>query len=269
MKKHLFLLSVGLSLTALTYGQITKEGKSSRGYLRVGFSNFGQELKDDLSNFSVNNGGGLDEESSILANALEGRFGAKRGYVFEFGRNYYFGKESLLPIFDARLGLDWTQISITYNEIDFGEVATADEAAGYEVDGTSFWAASASSKLGPVFSISPIGKLVIDVRVQLAATYYFNAVDYYAYNSGTDDERYFSFFGEDSEDEDVTGLSAFTKAGNFGFKTNYGVTARYGGIGLGLDYFPGKIKSSYDSNEGGGEAKFKNNMFQIKISLTL
>ena len=65
--------------------------------------------------------------------------------------------------------------------------------------------------------------------------------------------------------EEEGGLST----GNFGFKTNYGATVRYGGIGLALDYFPGKVKSSYQSHEGSGEAKFKNNMFQIKVSLTL
>src|SRR5690606_18056544 len=264
MKKSLFLLIVGLSFTTLTFGQIAKEGKGSRGYLRLGFSNFGKELKDP-SDFSVNNGGGFDGES-ILANALEGRFGAKRGYVLEFGRNYYFTKASLLPIFDARLGLDWTQLSLTYNELDFSEIAVADEEEGYIVDETSFLAASASSKLGPVFSISPIGKLVIDVRVQLAATYYFSSLDYYAYQeNGNEDDRYFSFARQDVDGEEEGGLST----GNFGFKTNYGATVRYGGIGLALDYFPGKVKSSYQSHEGSGEAKFKNNMFQIKVSLTL
>ncbi len=267
MNKRFILLAVCLSSVLFGYGQIAKEGKGSRGYLRLGLSNFGQELKEDLSNFSVNHGTGLDHEASLLSNALDGRYGAQRGYVFEFGRNYYFHKESLLPVFDARLGLDWTQLSLTYNELDLTNIALIDEEAGYEVDETSFFAASASSKLGPVFSFSPIGKLVIDARVQLAATYYFSSTDYYAYNERDGDEKYFSFFPEDVEDEE--GFSAFTKAGNFGFKTNYGATVRYGGIGLALDYFPGSIKSAYQSHDGNGEAKFKNNMFQIKVSLTL
>lgn len=267
MKRQLLLLAVSLSATLFAYGQITKDGRASRGYLRLGFSNFGQELKDDLSNFSVNGGSGFEGETSLLANAREGRYGSKRGYAFEFGRNYYFHKNSLLPVFDARLGVDWTQLSLTYNQLDLSDAAAIDEANGYEVEGTSFFAASASSKIGPVFSFSPINKLVIDVRVQLAAIYNFTSVDYYAYNESTEEEKYFSFFPEEAEDED--GLSAITKAGNFGFKTNYGVTVRYAGLGLALDYFPGKIKSSYQSNEGSGEEKFKNNMFQIKLSLTL
>ncbi|HWK57818.1 MAG TPA: hypothetical protein VNQ80_10785 [Parapedobacter sp.] len=267
MKKYALFLTITLSATLMAHGQITKEEKGSRGYLRLGLSNFGQELKDDLSNFSVNEGGSINTEASLLSNALEGRYGAERGYVFEFGRNYYFHRNSLLPILDARLGLDWTQLSLTYNKLNFDEMASVDEAAGYEVDATSFFAVSASSKLGPVFSISPLPKLVIDARLQLAATYHFSSVDYYAYDEARDDEKYFSFFPEDEGEEE--GFSAMTKAGNFGFKTNYGATLRYGGLGVALDYFPGKIKSSYQSNEGHGEAKFKNNMFQIKLSLTL
>src|SRR5690606_973244 len=104
----------------------------------------------------------------------------------------------------------------------------------------------------------------------LAAAYYFSSVHYYAYDERTDDEKYFSFFPESAEeDEGEEGFSAITKAGNFGFKANYGATFRYGVLGIALDYFPGKIKSSYQSNEGNGEEKFKNNMFQIKLSLTL
>lgn len=112
-----------------------------------------------------------------------------------------------------------------------------------------------------------IGKLVIDVRAQLAATYYVNITDYYAYNETTDESRYFSFFADGEEDE--SGLSAYTAAGNFGWKTNFGATARYGVLGLALDYSPGAIRASYRASEGDGEAKFKNNVFQIKLSLTL
>lgn len=263
-----FYLAASLCLAiSVTQAQITKESKTSRGYLRLGFSNYGQELSDDLKNFSVNNGSGIDGDASILDNYLEGRYGAERGYAFEFGRQYYFNKESLLPIFDARLGLDWTIISLSYNEIKLDKFAERDVLAGFEVDETSFVTASASSKLGPVFSLAPIGKLVIDVRAQLAATYFVNITDYYAYNESTDEERYFSFFADGQEDE--SGLSAYTAAGNFGWKTNFGVTARYGGLGLALDYSPGAIRSSYRSSEGDGEAKFKNNVFQIKLSLTL
>lgn len=266
MKKHLLILALFLVTTTLAHAQITKTTKNSRGYVRLGLSNFGREL-DNLSNFSINNGPGIDEQSSILANMLDGRYGARQGYAFEFGRQYYFNKTSLLPIFDARIGLDWTQLSLTYNEIDFSPFANRDMEAGYEVYGSSFTAASISSKLGPVFSINPISKLVVDVRAQLSATYYANLTDYYAYREGTDEQRYFSFFPED--DEDADGLSALTSIGHLGFKTNFGVTARYGGIGLALDYSPGAIRSTYQSHEGNGEEKFKNNVFQVKISLTL
>lgn len=269
MKKQLLLLTLLLSsIVTWTQAQITRnESKLSRGYLRVGFSNFGKELKDDLSNFSVNGAAGVNGDASILENLREGRYGSKRGYAFEFGRNYYFNKTSLIPLFDTKIGLDWTQFSLTYNELDWSGFAEKDAENGYEADETSFFAGSASSKLGPVVSINLIGKLVVDVRLQLAATYYFNSLNYYAYNDADDDEKYFSFFPEDSEDEE--GFAAVTKAGHFGIKQNYGATVRYGGLGLALDYFPGSIKAAYQSSEGDGEEKFKNNIFQIKISLTL
>ncbi|MEC3878820.1 hypothetical protein [Parapedobacter sp. 10938] len=272
MKKQLLVLTVLLATATWSYGQITRnESKLSRGYLRLGFSNFGQELNDDLSNFSVDDGG-LASDATMLENLLDGRYGAKRGYVFEFGRNYYFNKNSLLPIFDTKIGLDWTQLSLTYNELDWSSIIERDRAAGYEVDEMGFFAASASSKIGPVISINFIDKLVLDVRAQLAATYFVNGLDYYAYSE--DDERYFTFMPEEEDSEEVDGIAAFGKLGKFGFKQNYGATVRYSVIGLSIDYFPGSFKYAYETSEGGGdvqagEEKFKNNVFQIKLSLTL
>ncbi len=274
MKKQLLALAVLLAATTWSYGQITKDDKLSRGYLRLGLSNFGRELNNDLSNFSVNDGGAFDSEASMLGNLKEGRYGAKRGYVFEFGRNYYFNTNSLLPLFDTKIGLDWTQLSFTYNELDWSSIVERDRADGYEVEEFDYFAASVSSKIGPVVSINFIDKLVLDVRAQLAATYFVNWLDYYAYNE--EDERYFTFFPEkeieDVEEENV--FSAFGKLGKFGLKQNYGATVRYGAIGLAIDYFPGSFKYDYETSEGGGEVqagkeKFKNNIFQIKLSLTL
>ena len=262
-----------LASATWSFSQITRdESKLSRGYLRLGFSNFGQELDDDLSNFSVD-GGGLDSEATMLGNLLEGRYGAKRGYVLEFGRNYYFNKASLLPVFNTKIGLDWTQLSLTYNELDWSSIADRDRAAGYEVDEMGYFAASASTKLGPVISINFIDKLVLDVRAQLAATYFVSGLDYYAYKE-EGDERYFSFLTEEGLDDDESLASAIGQLGKFGLKQNYGATLRFGGIGLGVDYFPGSFKQTYETSEGNGEeqsgeGKFKNNMFQIKLSLTL
>jgi len=272
MKKQLLVLSVLLAVVNWSYGQITRdESKMSRGYLRFGLSNFGQELKNDLSNFSVNDGA-FDSDASMLDNLLNGRYGAKRGYVLEFGRNYYFNKTSLLPLFNTKIGLDWTQLSLTYNSLDWEGFINRDRAAGYEVDETGFFAVSAASKIGPVISFNFIDKLVLDVRAQLAATYFVNGLDYYAYND--DDERYFTFMPEEEDDTDIDGFAAFGKLGKFGIKQNYGATVRYGVIGLSLDYFPGSFKYEYETSEGNGEVKsgkekFKNNMFQIKLSLTL
>src|SRR5690554_1762434 len=126
--------------------------------------------------------------------------------------------------------------------------------------------ASISSMLGPVVSIRPIGKLVVDARVQVAAVYYANMTNYEAYHEGTGDERYFSFFPDLDEDSDIASL---TKVASLGFKPNFGATVRYGAIGLAMDYAPGSIKSEYRAHDGDGEAKFKHNIFQIKLSLTL
>ncbi len=246
--------------------QITKQGKGSRGYLRLGFSSFGDELSDDLSNFSVDNGAAMSGDASLRDNMLAGRYGVQRGYVLEFGRQYYFTKRSLLPLIDGRLGLDWTQLSLTYNELDFAPIVERDLADGYYASEDQSAAVSISTKVGPVFSIRPIGKLVVDARVQLAAVYYANLTNYAAYNDTTDDERYFSFF-PDLDEED--GLGAVTQVANLFFKPNFGATARYGGLGLALDYAPGSVKAEYMSDEGDGEAKFKHNVFQIKLSLTL
>lgn len=273
MKKQLLVLTVLLVAVNWSYGQITRdESKRSRGYLRLGLSNFGQELKNDLSNFSVNDGGAFDGEASMLDNLLDGRYGAKRGYVLEFGRNYYFNKTSLLPLFDTKVGLDWTQLSLTYNELDWDGFINRDRAAGYEVDDAGFFAVSAASKIGPVISINFIDRLVLDVRAQLAATYFVNGLDYYAYND--DDERYFTFMPEEEDSNEIEGLAAFGKLGKFGIKQNYGATVRYGVIGLSIDYFPGSFKYEYETSEGNdevksGKEKFKNNMFQLKLSLTL
>lgn len=275
MKKQLLVLTVLLFAVTWSHAQITRdESKLTRGYLRVGLSNFGQELKNDLSNFSVNDGGAFNSEASMLDNLLDGRYGAKRGYVVEFGRNYYFNKTSLLPLFPTKIGLDWTQLSLTYNDLDWSGFIERDRNAGYEVDEMGYFAFSASSKIGPVISINLISKLVVDVRAQLAATYFVNGLDYYAYNDNNDDERYFTFMPEEEDDDEVDGLAAFTKLGKFGIKQNYGATVRYGVIGLSLDYFPGSFRYEYETSEGNGEVKsgkekFKNNMFQIKVSLTL
>src|SRR5690554_1299294 len=164
MKKQWFLVAMLCCATAFAHAQIAKEGKSSRGYLRLGFSSFGEDLKSDLSNFSVNNASGMHGDASMLDNMLEGRYGAQRGYVLEFGRQYYFTKRSLLPAVDLRVGLDWTQLSLTYNEVHFAPIVERDVADGYLPSEDQSMTASISSMLGPVVSIRPIGKLVVDAR---------------------------------------------------------------------------------------------------------
>ncbi len=259
-------LAILLSLAVnLSHGQITKDDRTSRGYFRLGINQFGKDLKEQLSAFG---------SGTILANMRDGAYGSETGYALEFGRNYYFYSPNFLP-FDTNVGLDWTQLSVTYNALDWSEAAAIDAAEGYTVDASNALAISLASKAGPVISINPISKLVVDVRVQLSATYFVNTTDYYAYKEDDwEDERYFSFFTEEEaygEEYEAEGslLSDLSELGKFGFKPNYGVTVRYGGLGLSLDYSPGSFKTYYSSSEGNGEERFKNNILQFKLSLTL
>lgn len=273
MKKQLSIIILLLVSVSWSYGQITSGPyEMNRGYLRFGLNNFGQELRNGMAGVAAGSNGALDERASMLGNVLDGRFGAKTGYVLEFGRNYYFNETSLLPVFDTKIGIDWTHLSITYNKLDWGGFIERDKAAGYDVDVTGFFGVSLASKAGPVISFNFIDRLVLDVRAQLAATYFVNGLDYWAYTDT--DDRYLTFVTTDEDDHDIDGLKAFGKLGKFGLKQNYGATLRYGAIGVAIDYFPGSFKYEYETQDADGvmrqgKEKFKNNMFQIKLSLTL
>ena len=273
MKRQLLVVAFVLAGISWSYGQITSnEYEMNRGYLRLGISNLGKELQNDLSGMSPHTGDAFDDNASMIDNLLDGRFGAKTGYVVEFGRNYYFNRTSLLPLFDTKIGLDWTHLSVTYNKLDWSGFIERDRAAGYEVDEMGFFAVSLASKVGPVISFNFIDRLVLDIRGQLAATYFVNGLEYMAYTDA--DDRYLTFMVADEEDHEIDGLKAFGKLGKFGIKQNYGATLRYGAIGVAVDYFPGSFKYEYETQDADGmmrtgEDKFKNNVFQVKLSLTL
>lgn len=56
-----------------------QDGRSAfrKGYQRIGITSLGNSIDNNLS---------------AKENLLRGNYGAKRGFVFEFGHNYYFKK---------------------------------------------------------------------------------------------------------------------------------------------------------------------------------
>lgn len=251
MKIKVLLLLGFLSLGLHTYAQ--DRSVFRKGYMRVGLNKLG----DDLS-------AGLTPKENVF----DGRYGAKTGYVFEFGRIYYFkGKQQTGTV---NYGLDWTMLSLNYNKMDnWDDYAAASGMPDADVDGTRI-AAAVSSKIGPVISLNPVEKLVIDLRFQVTPTWRFFDLSY-----SEEDEsgagRYFSFINDSQEDFD--GESVKNRIG-FGLATNYGITVRRKALGLSLDYVSGKVKSTYeafDDQSGGtfGKAKIPANNLQLKLSFTL
>src|SRR5690554_7442266 len=73
-----------------------------KGYLRLGISS---QLDGEPNN-----------SLSPASNVSEGQLGATLGYTLELGRKFYFNNSSAMPL---RYGLDWTIISLTYNDLDW------------------------------------------------------------------------------------------------------------------------------------------------------
>lgn len=251
MKIKLLLLSGILFLGLHTYAQ--DRSVFRKGYMRVGINKLG----DDLS-------AGLTPKENVF----DGRYGAKTGYVFEFGRIYYFrGKQQTGMI---NYGLDWTILSLNYNKMDnWGDYAAESGMPDADVDGTKI-AAAISSKIGPVISLNPVEKLVIDVRFQIAPTWRFFDLSY-SEEDESGEGRYFSFINNSQEDFD--GESVKNRIG-FGVATNVGITVRRKALGLSLDYVSGKVKSTYEafdnvSGDTFGKAKIPADNLQLKLSFTL
>ncbi len=240
----------------MSYAQTAPSGeRASWGYFRLGINHLGKELSADLT---------------MKENILAGYSGNKTGYVLEFGRNYYLHKKSLWPRFPTKIGLDWTQVSVTYNKLDFSQFVAQDLEDGYTIDRKSFSSITASSKLGPVVSVNVIRKLVVDVRAQVAYTVHAHVVDYEADNGS--EVKYLSFIREQEEgpgEGDPERSFSLGRLFHTGWRPSYGLTARYGGIGVAIDYLAGNLNAGYISDEGDGEAKIKAGAVQFKLSLKL
>ncbi|SEB16346.1 hypothetical protein [Pedobacter hartonius] len=228
------------------------------GYIRIGINKIGD---------------GLDQQLSPKQNVFDGRYGAGTGYVFETGHIFYFGKKSAenQPV---NFGLDWTYISLNYNKMDewedYGRAAGATE---IDVSGTKT-AAAISSKLGPVISFNPIGKLVIDARFQVAPVLRFFDLDY-SQNYGEPNQQSFTFVNYQKEEmDDSFEAESFKNRIAFGLATSFGITIRRKAIGFAIDYVSGKVNSYYEATEGSlgssaGKEKIPVHNLQFKLSLSL
>ncbi|MBX2920962.1 MAG: hypothetical protein KF746_02130 [Chitinophagaceae bacterium] len=227
---------------AQTDSAVAKPWKTpfKRGYIRLGIDKLG---------------GNLNTAVAPAENIHDGNFGAGYGYTLEFGHIFYFLDRKKQRIYNV--GLDWTIISLAYNPLDKWKDYASQRNENVDM-GTSFHA-SVASKLGPVVTVNPVSKLVIEARFQLTYALHYSPFEYFAekennqsYDFWFDDENYF----------DTRGIG-----------TNIGATIRYGFIGLAVDLSNAKIPTvSYLSQNGQQETsnteKIPYKHFQVKVNLT-
>lgn len=245
-----------ITLSLFTISSKAQDLKTFRsGYFRLGINRLGSELNQSLS---------------PKENIFKGNYGAGSGFVFESGRVFYFMKKDTKKL--VNFGLDWTYISLTYNKMDkwttYGKNATG--SPEFSIDGTKI-AAAISGKLGPVLSVNPIEKLVIDLRAQIAPTArYFDFS--YAENTNNGTSRSFSFTNETSGDDSFDAESVKNRIA-FGFQKSFGLTVRRKAIGLSIDHISGNVKSNYEAQDNTGmsfgKEKIPVNNVQVKVSFTL
>jgi len=240
----LFIFSCSMSFSA------PGQQKKSKIF-RPTYINFGLNLP------SGNFGAAALVSGNVKQNILAGYYGAKQGYLFELGTKIYFNSSA----HKFRYGLDWTILSMTYNDIDWGAYTAA---KGGSVEDSRI--ASLSSGLGPVFSYNIVKKLVVDAHFQAVSVLQYSTFDYYKQTGASSTEEF--MFNVDK----VSDL--------FGIKTSAGIGVRWGVIGLSADYFSGSLNTAYQyTNTGTGEGsagnptsqkqKIPSSAIQLKLSLNL
>ena len=250
--KLLFLLGISINLQAQDLRSPFRDG-----YLRIGLNTLGK---------------GLDYNLPPKQNVFNGRYGAKTGYVIEFGRLFYFkSRYTKEPI---NYGIDWTLLSLNYNKTDeWVDYALQSGGASKNATDTRI-AAAISSKLGPVISFNPIEKVVFDARIQVVPIIRFFDLLYHQ-NEDEPNERYFTFANYSREEDDPNFDAEDVKNRMaFGMETSFGLTLRRKSIGLAIDYVQGKVKTNYnayEANEGAtsGRVKISTPNMQVKLSVTL
>ncbi|MFT3949241.1 MAG: hypothetical protein QM763_19915 [Agriterribacter sp.] len=257
--KHVISLSfLCLVISSLCFAQndtTTKVWKSpfKKGYLRLGINTVGKKLNNTLS---------------PKDNVMQGNLGAGIGFVFEAGHIFYFLKKT--PGRKINVGLDWTIISLTYNEArkkwenyaiangqsDAAIVGIIPKSGGDDKK-TSPLIASISTKLGPTVAFNVVEKLVIEVRAQVSAGINSYLMQY-------EDDNYIFETIDESRDAKPSDLLLPS------IKPNVGITVRRGRLGLAFDYSPGKANMSYsfgdDRNDTYGKMKVPFNSIQLKFN---
>jgi hypothetical protein len=243
--KRIFCLALAVSLCSLSFasdstGMVSPKKVFKRGYIRLGIS-----LPGGVPISSV----------SALQNFRDGNMGAGMGFHLDAGHIFYFLNRKQPRL--VNVGLDWTIASLSWAPIDQWQDYAAKPGNEIEVEDPSMMV-SISTKLGPVVAINPVGKLVIEARAQLTygmktATF---AIDEYDQNE--DSYQYFSTTPEDI---------------GHGFGSSFGLTVRYGFIGLAVDYSQSNIEMSYEAREPGGadlerREKFPFKSLECKLSFT-
>ncbi|MEP7277841.1 MAG: hypothetical protein ABI813_04295 [Bacteroidota bacterium] len=209
-------------------------------------------------NFGLNMGSGHYGSAPLASynakqNILDGYYGVKMGYLFELGTKIYFNSSE----HKLRYGLDWTFLSASYNEMNWDAYAAA---KGGTVTGARIF--NVSTKLGPVLSYNIVKKLVAHLHFQVAPVVHYSTFEYNKGGATTED---FNFNADNLKD--LYG----------GIKTNLGVGVSWGVIGLGLDYFSGKLKTGYlyDNTLTGENSsntlyqKISTSSLQLKLTLNL
>ncbi|GAB3659296.1 hypothetical protein GCM10028791_32690 [Echinicola sediminis] len=234
----LFVLIVpGYSQDDNVQSQVTtaqiKPDNFRKGYMRLGFSSFPKSE--------------MDYSLSPYDNMQTGRTGAGVGYTLEFGRNYYFNHSANSLI---KYGLDWTVISANYSQLDWSTYSEARQ--NFDTD-AKFHYINLASKLGPVISINPVEKLIVDLRIQAGVSFHSMLVDYY------DDQNadHFSLTDDESPLKSISEMSIYP---------SFGITLRRRWIGFAMDYFKQTPKLNYSSElEGEGTVDVPVTTKQVKL----
>lgn len=224
----------------------TERSAFRRGYIRLGISTLGSSLDNSLT---------------PKANALAGNLGTSPGAVFEFGHVFYFRDRS--ANYTVNFGLDWTILSLTACQLNKWEAYGRASNATNVSSGDGEASFGIASKLGPVVSFNPTGKLVIDARFQVGYQERGNGLAYSDKVGTTNRGFSFGSTGSDASNKLTGGLC-----------TSFGVSIRRKAIGLSLDYVGSKPNTDVIVKEAnGGSTSSKQaitfNDLQLKLSFTL
>jgi hypothetical protein len=234
MKRILSVLIVLLFAISL-HAQVTGGGRNT------GKSNVAKSEKSDGAFYMHLNRsaamGAYSEFVNFRSDILGGIGGMSKGIGLNIGRIFYFNNVDLaqIGIPNSKLGIDWTFIDWGFSLADeSGYDDIADEAS--HIVGT---------KVGPVYSYSPIDKLVVDLAITLMPS----IVTYHNYIS-----------------------NSYMYSNGYAFRKGLAIQARYNNIvSLGFDLSWGKanIFGYYYDDNNWEDIQFEIEMPTGKFALTL